>query len=116
MSLGQELREAIRKHRPGVVCLGGVCYFRLNRSTLTKVNLTSRGGNYDGLQLTILNQKNGPVDTVTIHGWDVPHRTKAVSDDEENAGWDIYRPVLDIDALWNSMEEYLRLFQEFGQK
>ena len=116
MSLGQELREAIRKHRPGVVCLGGVCYFRLNRSTLAKVNLTSKGGNYDGLQLTILNQKTGPVDTVTIHSWDAPHRTKVVSDDEGNTEWDIYRPVLDIDALWNSVEEFLRLFQEPGQE
>ena len=116
MSLGQELRDAIRKHRPGMVCLGGVCYFQVNKSTLAKVNLTAKGGNYDGLQLTILNRKNGPVDTVTIHSWNVPHCVKEMPDDGENAGWDIYRPVLDIDALWNSVEEFLRLFQEPGQE
>ncbi len=116
MSLGQELREAIRKHRPGVICLGGVCYIRLNKSTLAKVSFTTKGSNYDGLQLTILNQKTGPVDTVTIHSWDIPHRSKVVPDDEKNAEWGIYRPVLDIDALWDIVEDYLRLFQKPRQK
>ena len=56
------------------------------------------------------------MDTVTIHSWDIPHRSKVVPDDEKNAEWGIYRPVLDIDALWDIVEDYLRLFQKPRQK
>lgn len=61
-----KLREAISKRRPDAVCLGGVCYIRLGGDTLAKAKLTSEGGNYNGIQLTVLNRCAGPVDSITI--------------------------------------------------
>ena len=91
---------------------GGVCYIRLGGETLAKAALTSGGGNYDGIQVTVLNRRTGPVDSITIRSWDVPHGVKKPPDFGEKADWDIYRPTLDIDRLWELAEEYLRLFQE----
>ena len=52
------------------------------------------------------------MDSITIRSWDVPHGVKKPPDFGEKADWDIYRPTLDIDRLWELAEEYLRLFQE----
>ncbi len=112
MPFGQELRNAVAKRRPDAVRLGSVCYIRLGGETLAKAALTSGGGNYDGIQVTVLNRRTGPVDSITIRSWDVPHGVKKPPDFEEKADWDIYRPTLDIDRLWELAEEYLRLFQE----
>ena len=112
MPFGQELRNAVAKRRPDAVCLGGVCYIRLGGETLAKAALTSGGGYYDGIQVTVLNRRTGPVDSITIRSWDVPHGVKKPPDFGEKADWDIYRPTLDIDRLWELAEEYLRLFQE----
>ena len=60
----------------------------------------------------VLNRRTGPVDSITIRSWDVPHGVKKPPDFGEKADWDIYRPTLDIDRLWELAEEYLRLFQE----
>lgn len=106
------LREAISKRRPDAVCLGGVCYIRLGNGTLAKAKLTSESGNYNGIQLTVLNRCAGPVDSITIRSWDVPHSKKKAPEHGENADWDICRPTLDMDGLWKLAEEYLRLFQE----
>ena len=100
------------KRRPDAVCLGGVCCIRLGVETLAKAALTSGGGYYDGIQVTVLNRRTGPVDSITIRSWDVPCGTKKPPDCGEKADWDIYRPTLDIDRLWELAEEYLRLFQE----
>jgi len=62
--------------------------------------------------VTVLNRRTGPVDSITIRSWDVPHGVKKPPDFGEKADWDIYRPTLDIDRLWELAEEYLRLFQE----
>ncbi len=112
MPFGQELRNAVAKRRPDAVRLGSVCYIRLGGETLAKAALTSGGGNYDGIQVTVLNRRTGPVDSITIRSWDVPHGVKKPPDFGEKADWDIYRPTLDIDRLWELAEEYLRLFQE----
>ena len=112
MSLGQELWKAVSKRRPDAVCLGGVCYIRLDDVTLAKAELFSKGGNYDGLRLTVLNRYAGPVDSLSIHSWDIPRREQEKAARGEQAGWDIYRPTLDIGALWELAEQYLRLFEE----
>lgn len=113
MTLGQELRDAMRKRRPDVVCLSGVCYLRLDGGNLAKAEFVSRSGNYDGLRLTVLNRRTGPVDTLTVHLGDLPRSAKSTaSDDAENVPWDIYRPLPNIDALTEVVEEYLNLFRD----
>ena len=49
--------------------------------------------------MTVLNRRTGPVDSITIRSWDVPHGVKKPPDFGEKADWDIYRPTLDIDRL-----------------
>ncbi len=113
MTLGQELREAMRGCHPDMVCLGGVCYFRLDGGNLAKAEFTASGGNYSGLRLTVLNCRTGPVDSVTLSFWELPRSPKKVSPGcEEAAAWDVCRPSPDISALAEVAEEYLRLFRE----
>ena len=109
MASGQELWEAIRRRYPDAVRLGGVCYLRLKGGSLAKAELTSGMGGYSGLQLTVLNPRSGPVDSLTIPSWDLPRVDPGMGED---AAWDIYRPTLDIDALTEIAEKYLRLFDE----
>ena len=113
MTLVQELLASMGRRHPEAVCIGGVCYFPLDRRNLAKAEFTSNGGNYNGLQLTILNRCTGPVDSVTIHFWELPHSTKRTANGcDERAAWDIYRSLPDIGALSEAAEEYLRLFRE----
>ncbi len=113
MTLGQELREAMSRRHPDAVCLGGACYLRLGSGNLAKAEFTSSGRNYSGLRLTVLNQRTGPVDSVTISFWELPRSAERPTPDSEGKeAWDIYQPSLDIDALSEAVEEYLRLFRE----
>ncbi len=113
MTLGQELREAMRERHPDTVCLGGVCYLRLDGGNLAKAEFTSSGGNYSGLRLTVLNCRTGPVDSVTLSFWELPRNPKKASSGcGEAAAWDVCRPSPDICALAEMAEEYLRLFRE----
>lgn len=112
MPFGQELQKIMSKRRPDAICLGSVCYVRLDSERLVKVSLTSRGGNFDGLEVTVLNRHTGPVDSIIIRSWDVPRGKTKKPRCEGKADWDIYRPTLDIDALWELAEEYLQLFRE----
>ena len=113
MTLAQELKKALERRHPDTVCLGGVCYLRLDGGNLAKAEFTSRGGSYNGLRLTVLNRRSGPVDSVTVSFWDLPRGgRKAVPDHEESIAWDIARAVPDIDALSELAEEYLCLFRK----
>ncbi len=112
MTLGQELREVMSGRHPDIVCLGGVCYLRLDGGNLAKAEFTSSGGNYNGLRLTVLNCRTGPVDSVTLHFWELSRSpTKTPSGCGEAAAWDVYRPSPDISALAEMAEEYLSLFR-----
>lgn len=104
------MEKTVRSRHPDAVCLGGACYIRLGGETLAKVELSSCGGSYNGLRLTILNRRTGPVDTITIHSWDALRAAK--KECGEQTEWDVCRSALDIDALWQLAEEYLRLFRE----
>ena len=106
MTFWQELQTVIRVRYPDAVCLGGACYLRLNGGNLAKVESASSGGYYDGLRLS------GPVDTVSLRSWDLPHRKGSESKRGEDAGWDVCRPSPDIGALWELAEKYLCLFRE----
>ena len=113
MTLVEELREAMNKHYPDAVCIGGVCYFPLDSRILIKAEFPSSGGNYNGLRLTVLNRRTGPVDSVTIHFWELPRGTKGtVSGCDGREAWDIYQPPPDIGALSEAAEAYFRLFRE----
>ena len=112
MTIGQELWEALRRDHSDAACFGGVCYLRLFGGNLAKVELTSTGGYYNGIRVTILNPRSGPVDAVEIHNWDLPRKAEKAESHSENEAWDIYRPALDVEALTEQAEEYLRLFCE----
>ena len=113
MKLVEELREAMNGRYPDAVCIGGVCYFPLDSRILIKAEFTSSGGNYNGLRLTVLNRCTGPVDSVTIHFWELPCGTKGtVSGCDGREAWDIYQPSPDIRALSEAAEAYLFLFRE----
>ena len=58
------------------------------------------------------NRLSGPVDTVSLRSWDLPHRKGSESKRGEDAGWDVCRPSPDIGALWELAEKYLCLFRE----
>ena len=113
MPFGEELRQAVARRRPDAVCLGAVCYVRLDSWNLAKVEFASSGGYYNGITLTVFNRHTGPVDSVTIHSHDLPLRRKretpGCGSDPE---WGICRPALDLDTLWVAAENYLLLFQE----
>lgn len=85
MPFGQELQKIMSKRHPDAICLGSICYIRLGVETLAKAALTSGGGNYDGIQVTVLNRRTGPVDSITIRSWDVPHGVKKPPDFGEKA-------------------------------
>ena len=113
MTLAQELREAMHRHHPDAVCLGGVCYFPINGGNLVKAEFISSGGSYNGLRLTVLNRNTGPVDSLTVSFWELPRSTRKTPPDcGKKEAWDIYRPMPDIDALSEVADEYLRLFRE----
>lgn len=112
MASTQELLKILRQRRPDTVCLGGVCYFRLENGNLAKAELTSTGGYSSGLRLTILNPRFGAVDSLTLHSRDLPRNTgERNTGCEESAAWDIYRPKMNISALAEMAEKYLRLFR-----
>ena len=110
MASTRELWLALYKRRPDTVCLGGVCYIRLEGGNLAKVELISNGSYTSGIQWTILNPRLGFVDSLTLHNWDLPRGTKFGY--AENAAWDICRPTVNIEALSELAEEYLRLFEQ----
>ena len=113
MTLGQELREAMIGRHPDMVCLGCVCYLRLNRGNLAKAEFISSGGNYSGLRLTVLNCRTGPVDSVTLSFWGLPRSAKKTPPGcGEPGALDVCRPSPDISALAEMAEEYLSLFRE----
>ena len=113
MTLMQELREAVSGRHPDVVCLGGVCCFPLDDRNLAKAEFVSGRGNYNGLRITILNRHTGPVDSLTVHFWELARSEKKLSsDNRDDAVWDICRPSPDISALWEMAEPYLSLFRE----
>jgi hypothetical protein len=115
MTFQQELWRAIGERHPDAVWIGNVCYLRLGIGVLAKIEPISGSGYYDGLQLTVLNRLSGPVDSVSLRIWDLPHHT-GVKRCGESEGWDICRPSPDITALTDVAEEYLRLFREPGTR
>lgn len=116
MKLGQELRAALSRRRPDAVCLGNTCYVRLEGGNLAKVELASSRGYYDMACLTVLNRQTGPVDSLKLHFVDFPKEPPKAASGSEAAAWDIYRPALNIDALSEHIETYLRMFEPDMEK
>lgn len=110
MASTQKLWEVLRQRRPDTIRLGGVCYIRLEGGNLAKAELVSNGSYTSGVQLTILSPRFGPVDSLTLHNWDLS--CKMDSSHDENAAWGIYQPIVNIGALSELVEEYLRLFEQ----
>lgn len=110
MTLGQELQTAISRRHPDTVCLGNTCYVRLAGGNLAKIELAASSGYYDTACLTVLNRQTGPVDSLKLHFGDFPTK-KETDSGSRDAAWDIYRPALDIAALSEHIEKYLRVFE-----
>ena len=110
---GQNLQESIRKRYPGAVCLGGVSYISLEGGCLAKVEFVPGGCGCDGVKVTVINRRVGPVDSLLIHYWDLPAHTRHEPQKGFQA-WDVYRPTPDVEALLEMIEAYLHLFQ--GQR
>ncbi|WP_297999433.1 hypothetical protein [uncultured Oscillibacter sp.] len=109
----EDLLGALRRHSLEAVCLGGGYYLRLGGAFLAKAAFTHSGGYADGLRLTVINRSSGPVDSVTIHFWELPKAVENGSHShEDDAFLRVQRPVPDMDALTEKALEYLGLFQE----
>ena len=110
MTLGQELQTAISRRHPDTVCLGNTCYVRLEGGNLAKIELAASSGYYDTACLTVLNRRTGPVDSLKLRFGDFPTK-KETDSGSGDAAWDIYHPSLDIEALSEHIEKYLRVFE-----
>ena len=109
----EDLLGALRRHSLEAVCLGGGYYLRLGGAFLAKAAFTHSGGYADGLWLTVINRSSGPVDSVTIHFWELPKAVENGSHShEDDAFLRVQRPVPDMDALTEKALENLGLFQE----
>lgn len=109
----EELLDALRRHSLEAVCLGGGYYLRLGGALLAKAVFTHSGGYADGLRLTVINRTAGPVDSVTIHFWELPKAVENGSCGREgDAFLCVQRPMPDMEALAEKALEYLGLFQE----
>lgn len=108
---GQKIQEFIRKRYPSAVVLGGVGYISLEGGSLAKIESVPSGCGCNGLRVTVINRRTGPVDSLTLHFWGLPAHVKQKPPKEHQA-WDIYRPAPDTDALLEMIESYLRLFRE----
>lgn len=109
----EELTGALRRRSLEPTYLGGGHYLRLGGGLLAKAEFTYSGGYANGLRLTMINQYAGPIDSVTIHFWELPKNAgKQAHIREEDLSLYVQRPMPDMDALAEKVQEYLNLFRE----
>lgn len=105
--------DALRRRTLEAVRLGGGYYLRLGGGLLAKAEFTHSGGYANGLRLTIINRYTGPVDSVTVHFWELPKDAgNRAHVREEDPSLCIHRPMPDMDALAGKVLEYLDLFRD----
>lgn len=135
----QELRKLFGENKilSDVRFVGNVCYGRLNEDVRVKIRFETGGiaSQYDRLKVTLLNRREGAIDSLVLRFRDVwglkqadnPNFRKGVSphlwDGSGNTSWYVYKPVkADYCQLAKTVNSYLAVFlepvqvQDYGQK
>lgn len=125
----QELRKLFEENEilSDVRFVGNVCYGRLNDNVRVKIHFATGGvaNQYDRLKVTLLNRKEGAIDSLILRFRDVwglkqtsnPNFREGVSphlwDDYGTPSWYVYRPVRDdYRQMAEAVNSYLSVFLE----
>ena len=125
--LRAELNEILARtqYREEAVYIGNCGYVRVNESVRMRLEFSrSSTTTYDGIIMTMLNRKEGTIDTNALKFGDIWGR-KAVSNPNFKEGiiphiwenkekeWYVYKPnQKDYQILANEISQYVGLFQE----
>lgn len=124
-----ELQNIIRPQYPDATYVGRACYVELDIDTVAKIQFTTGlvANQYNALQITILNRKNGIIDQLQIRFLDLLG-TKAVNnpnfpngidphiwDDQGKAQWYVYHPTAaDYQKIGDAVHSYLDVFEDLS--
>ena len=103
--------------------VGQSCVFRLSDDVTGKLGFVTQGyaDNYTALKLTLLNKREGPIDTQLMGIGDIIGNKKIYSNiqspyiwkDGNNVDWYGYKPTdSDYSALSETVDDYLSCFAE----
>ena len=123
----RELRKIVSPHYPGAAFIGRACYVPLGEGVRAKIQFVTCGhaDHYDALKMTVLNPKEGEVDSLLLRFSDLfekkqvsnPNFPKGIYPhiwvDQEDPHWYIYKPTTqDYATLGSATAGYLGLFME----
>lgn len=126
----QELRKIVGSRYPDATYVGRACYVRLNEMNRAKIQFTVCGtaDHYDALKVTILNRREGEVDTLCLRFQDVLGTKRVCNPNFPNGisphawtyngktEWYAYHPnSRDYQLLTDALSDYLEVFQEQTQ-
>lgn len=120
----QELRKIVGGICPSATYAGRTCYVRLTDSNRAKIEFTNRGlvGCYSALQVTILNENKGVIDSLYLNFADILCRRQDFHSNTQASGtyisshnnqydWYGYQPTsADYSKLQKSLLNYLMVF------
>lgn len=107
--------------------VGDACYGRLSGDIRMKANFaTGRvADQYEALKITMINRREGPIDSMVLHFSDLWGRKKVTNPnfregiypyiwkDGRNAEWYVYKPTeADYEKLSGAVSSYLDVFRE----
>ena len=126
--LQKELKKILDMSQCGedAVCIGKASYIRINGDVRLRLEFSgSSSGSYDGITMTMLNRKDGPIDTNVLKFkeiWGnksvnnpnfkdglVPH----IWEYRDKTEWYVYQPnKKDYQILAEEISRYIDMFQE----
>lgn len=107
--------------------VGDACYGRLSGDIRMKANfVTGRvADQYEALKITMINRREGPIDSMVLHFSDLWGRKKVTNPnfregifphiwrDGRETGWYVYKPTeADYGKLSGAVSDYLDVFRE----
>lgn len=126
----QELRKIVGTEHPDTTFVGRACYIRLSDMNRAKIQFATCGtaDRYEALQLTILNRRDGQVDTLRLRFADLWGKGQVDNMYNQQRGpyawtyngeteWYAYHPSSrDYQKLTKAVSDYLEVFQEQMQE
>lgn len=127
----QELRKMIGGICPTATYVGRACYVELTETNRAKIQFIAPRivDHYDALQVDILNQKDGPVDSLRLNFKDILG-IKAVSNPNFSSGispyawtyrgeteWYVYKPTqADYKKIQSNLLNYFKVFDYLKER